>query len=768
MGGPTGEKLKRYLNGSGEVMVEFAILGPLDVLDQHRRIEVCTSKERLLLAALVVHANEVISADRLIEVLWGAEPPVTAANTLQTYISHLRRTLEPDRAPRARGGVLCTRRQGYALAVAPEAIDAVRFERLARDGRDALPSDPAQAAEKLRAALALWRGKPLAEFSFELFAQAEITRLTELRAAALENRIEADLALGRHAALCGELIQAVAEEPLRERLWSQLIRALYRCGRQAEALEAYARLRGQLAELLGIDPSPELVRLQQAVLTQRPDLDWQPTQPQPVRGTSAPAATSTPLSLLAQARAALAAHDWQCAFDLLSRANRAAPLNAEDLDGLAEAAYWLGDYREALSARRRAHHAYLQAGDHRRAAVAAVVLSIQHAGFLQFAVASGWFQRAQRLLETEPDCAAHGYLSWGATLVALRMDDHEKCLANARSTYEMGVRHDVSELQALGMVFQGAVLIRRGQVAEGLALHDEGMAMAVAGDLPQLATVQIFCQVIRTCYELSDYRRAQEWTEAIEDCFARTGLTSFPGDCETHRISIMVSSGAWALAEQLAHRASARTQCFDPSHVGLAFASIGEIRLRIGDFASAQEAFAKAEELGASPLPGAARLELLRGRPAEAASLINAALAGEGWDCLGRTRLLPDQVTIALALNDLDTARNAATELAESAQTYGSKALLAASEYARGELALATGQEDPLRPLRRSVALWGEASTPYEAARARMLLATALHRAGQAEAARHERTAAQACFTRLGACLDARADAEPVTVGADI
>jgi tetratricopeptide (TPR) repeat protein len=226
----------------------------------------------------------------------------------------------------------------------------------------------------------------------------------------------------------------------------------------------------------------------------------------------------------------------------------------------------------------------------------------------------------------------------------------------------------------------------------------------------------------------------------------------------------MISSGAWALAEQQAHRACARTQCFDPTHAGLAFASIGEIRLRLGDFDTAEKAFAKAEELGASPMPGQARLELLRGRPAEAAALINALLAGEGWDRLERTRLLPDQVRIALAVDDLDTARGAVTELAQAAEVYGSKALLAAAECARGELALATGQDDPLPSLRRGVALWGEALAPYERARARVLLATALDRAGHPEAARQERAAARACFTRLGARLDAEAAAEQVVV----
>lgn len=752
--------------------MEFAILGPLEVLDEHRCIEVSSAKERLVLAVLVVHAGEVVSADRLIEVLWGAQPPATAANTVQTYISRLRRVLEPDRAARAQDGVLRTRGQGYTLAVAPEVVDAVRFERFARAGREALAGDPQRAADTLRRGLALWRGEPLAEFGFELFAQAEITRLTELRAAALEDRVEADLALGRHSALCGELSRAVTEEPLRERLWSQLIRALYRCGRQADALGAYTRLREQLSEQLGIDPSPELVRLHEAVLAQRPDLDWRPPEPPPERQpTRRPAAPSTPAAapapehLLPTGRAALAAHDWQRAVELLAAADQAGPMAAEDLEGLAEAAMWLGRHRESLAARQRAHHAFLQAGDRCRAAKAAVMLTLQHGGLQQISVASGWFQRAQRLLEDEPDCAAHGYLSWAATLMALSAGNHEACMEAARSTYEVGLRNGAPELQAIGLVYQGTVLIHRGQFTEGLARLDEGMAMAVGGDLQPVPTALIFCRTIHTCYELGDYRRAEEWTQAIQDCFERTGLTSFPGDCETHRVGIMVGRGAWVHAEQLARRACAGMECFDLLHVGLAFASIGEIRLRIGDLSGAEDAFTKAEELGACVLPGRARLQVLRGRPAAAAALVNSALAGEPWDRLGRTRLLPDQVSIALAVEDLDTARRAAAELAEAAQIYGSKALLAAAECARGELALAAGEGDPVQLLRRSVALWGDAWAPYEAARVQVLLARALDCAGNAEAARHERAAAHACFERLGAWLDAKAAAGPSTVG---
>jgi DNA-binding SARP family transcriptional activator len=744
--------------------VEFAILGSLEVRNQHRRIDVSSAQERRLLAVLVMHANEVVSADRLIEALWAVKPPATAANTLQTYVSHLRRALEPDRPPRAKGSVLRTHGRGYELVVHPEAVDAAQFERLAREGRDALSSHPEHAAETLRAALALWRGEPLAEFGCELFAQAEIARLTELHAVAVEDRIEADLALGRHASLCSELSRAVVQQPLRERLWSQLIRVLYRCGRQADAMAAYARLREQLAEQLGIEPSPELVRLHEAVLTQRPDLDWRPPPQHPSGGPSMLGKLPTAEKFLPAARTALATHDWRCAFDLLSRADHTMPLSAQDLEGLAESAWWLGRYREAQSALQRAHRSYLQAGDHRRAAVDAAILTMHYAGLRQCAVANGWFQRAQRLLEAEPDCAEHGYLSFVTAFIALGTGHHKRCLVAARSVYDLGVRHGVTELQALGMVFQGTVLIHWGQVAEGLALHDEAMTMAASGGLSQLATVQIFCQVIHTCCELGDYRRADERTEAVESCFVRTGLTSFPGDCEAHRVTIMINRGAWALAEQQAHQACVKAQCFDMSHVGLALAGLGDIRLRIGDLTGAKEAFDKAEERGASSLPGRARLELLRGCPTEAAALINAALAGEGRDCMFRSRLLPDQVTIALAVNDLDTARAAATELAELAQIYNSTALLAAAEAAHGALVLATGEDDPLPSLRHSVKLWGEAESPYERARAQVLLATALDRAGQPEAAQVELATARACFDRLGARLDAEAISEPAPV----
>ena len=254
--------------------MEIRILGPLEIVAESGPVDVPNGKARLLLAALVVHANQVVSTDRLFDFLWRGRPPVSAVNTLQTYVSHLRHSLEPDRPPRKQGRMVITREPGYVLAVDPDRIDAARFERLVGEARLVLGSAPDRAAALLRTALSLWRGEPLADFTFEPFAQSEIIRLIELRLTTLEDRIEAELAIGRHAALCGELAQLVREHPLRERLAGQQMVALYRCGRQAEALRAYTDLREMLVEQLGIDPSTALVRLEAAILRQEPTLDW--------------------------------------------------------------------------------------------------------------------------------------------------------------------------------------------------------------------------------------------------------------------------------------------------------------------------------------------------------------------------------------------------------------------------------------------------------------------------------------------------------------
>jgi DNA-binding SARP family transcriptional activator len=250
--------------------MEFRILGPLEVLVAGRSVAVGGDKQRALLALLLIHANQALSSEKLIDELWGGRPPASAAKTLQVHISRLRKALE-----QAAGSdeAIATREHGYELRVDSESVDALRFERLVDAARGELAVDRVgRAASLLEEALLLWRGPPLAEFAYERFAELEIARLDEVRVGALEELVEAKLTLGRHAEVVGELESLIAEQPYRERLRAQLMLALYRSDRQAEALQAYQDARRELVEELGIEPGERLRELERAILAQDPEL----------------------------------------------------------------------------------------------------------------------------------------------------------------------------------------------------------------------------------------------------------------------------------------------------------------------------------------------------------------------------------------------------------------------------------------------------------------------------------------------------------------
>ncbi len=252
--------------------MEFRILGPLEVADGDSLIALAAAQHALL-ALLLLSANEVVSSDRLIEALWGEHSPESGRTALQVRVSQLRKALGEA------GGLVVTRPPGYVLRVDAGQVDLARFERFV-DEADAGP--PSVAASKLREALALWRGPALADLAFESFAQPAVARLEELRLGAIEKRIDADLALGRHAALVGELEALTAVHPLRERVRAQLMLALYRCGRQADALAVYQSARRELVEELGLEPSPSLRELEQSILRQDPALEPAPLARHPL------------------------------------------------------------------------------------------------------------------------------------------------------------------------------------------------------------------------------------------------------------------------------------------------------------------------------------------------------------------------------------------------------------------------------------------------------------------------------------------------------
>lgn len=266
--------------------MDFRILGPLGVSDRDGPVRLAGARQRALLALLLIRANRVVPADVLIEELWGGEVPRNAVNALQAAVSRVRKAIGEER--------LRSRPPGYVLEVGADELDLARFERLAAEGRAALAGgDGVTASQRFASALALWRGPPLAEFVYESFAQREIARLDELRLTVTEDRIEADLSLGRHAALVGELEALVGEHPLRERLRAQLMLALYRSGRQAEALACYQTARRAGVDELGIEPTRALRELEAAILRQDPALDL-PASPAPDQPAPPVAAVAPP------------------------------------------------------------------------------------------------------------------------------------------------------------------------------------------------------------------------------------------------------------------------------------------------------------------------------------------------------------------------------------------------------------------------------------------------------------------------------------------
>lgn len=276
--------------------MDYRVLGPIEVHDGERLVDVGPRMPRAVLAVLLLQPGRVVSLDRLIDQLWGDEPPAAATGALQVYVSNLRRALEPDRPKRTPPAVLVTQPPGYALRIDPQAVDAVRFETLLTTGRSQFASgDGAAASQSLRDGLALWRGPAYADLAFEPFVQPEIARLAELRACAAEELMEIRLSLGEHAAAVAELERLAEEDPLRERRWELLALALYRSARQAEALRVLQHARRILADELGIDPGLSLRRLEDDILQQSPALE-RSVAPAPAPVVAASTASEEPSS----------------------------------------------------------------------------------------------------------------------------------------------------------------------------------------------------------------------------------------------------------------------------------------------------------------------------------------------------------------------------------------------------------------------------------------------------------------------------------------
>lgn len=452
-----------------------------------------------------------------------------------------------------------------------------------------------------------------------------------------------------------------------------------------------------------------------------------------------------------RADAALRGSDWGPAFEALSALDVSQGLGAEDLEWLGEAAWWLCRSPECISARERSVAAHIADGNPRQAALIALRLFYTFSVRGEGAIATGWLRRATRLLVDQPEGVEHGQLWLAEARMARARGDIESELAYAQRALELGHRFGDADLVALGQYIEGRLLVRHGQVYDGMATLDEAMLAASQGELGPMATGQVYCNVIAACQELGDLRRAGEWTEALRGWCDSQPASVFPGLCRVHRAEVMRLRGAWSEAEREAEQATEDLLEPMPAFASEALYQLGEVRRQRGDLAGAEQAFTRASDLGREPQPGLALLRLAQGSVKAAAAAMRRALAQEG-NRLARARLLSAQVEIAVADRDLDGARQAAEELGTIAHDYGSETLQAAAALAQGRVELADGQAAAaLWSLRRAWELWQAADCPFEAAEARRVLGLACREVGDLEGGELALSSSLSAFERLGA-----------------
>ncbi len=453
----------------------------------------------------------------------------------------------------------------------------------------------------------------------------------------------------------------------------------------------------------------------------------------------------TPGALLQRGREAFLRSAWSEAYDALAPGGAEGALDPADLDALGQAAYATNRLDEAIRAHEAAFARYLEIGDRHRAAIVAMWwLAVEYWQKGLTSVADGWDRRAERLLEDEPECVEHGWIAFG-------LGDEDRGLELAR-------RFGDRTLEAKCLHRRGRELVDQGRVTEGMALIDEVCAAIAAGEIRPYEASLLYCLTTGLCVGVADYRRAREWSEITHRYVLGFGPSVFSSICRVNRAEIMNVRGAWDEAEREALAAIEELHGVDPEMLGCAFRELGDLRMKRGDLAGAEEAFRQAHEAGVQPQPGLALLKLAQGKPGAAMSLIKRTLEEEPGGRPRRMRaLLPALVTIALEAGDRETARSSADELWAAGEDYGTPALRAGAASARGAVQLADGQMgEAAKSLRRALQLWRDADVPYEAARTRLLLGQAYLTQGETESAVLELDAARFTFEHLGALPDAR------------
>jgi len=467
------------------------------------------------------------------------------------------------------------------------------------------------------------------------------------------------------------------------------------------------------------------------------------------------------IDTLEAGRDAARRHAWPEAMEALAAADRETELGPEDLELLGMSAWWAGHPDEASEALERAFHTYSAAGRPREATEVAILLAYHGFRSLAPAVGGGWFAQAQRLLADEPESGTHAWLLVFGILNAATESRFDDAVAIADQAIELARRHGNADAQYLAMSFKGMAQLMTGDWQSGLKLIDEAAAAASSGQLDLRVASDVFCNTIAACRNVGDLRRAGDWAAEGERWMRRQGLGGYPGICRVHRAELKMLHGQWPEAEQEARQACDELQRYRLlDAVGFAQYAIGEVRLRMGDLDAAAEAFDRAYEFGHDAMPGLALLQVARGEVADAQRSLARVLAsttGTGGvaDRAKRGRLLPAQVDIALAAGDLETARDAVTELEQIAAEFARPLFEAGALTARGELLLGEEKAAEASPvLGQSWRMWQTSDLPYESARARLHYAEALLAEGDTAMARRDLLAARSAFERLGASRD--------------
>jgi ATP/maltotriose-dependent transcriptional regulator MalT len=454
---------------------------------------------------------------------------------------------------------------------------------------------------------------------------------------------------------------------------------------------------------------------------------------------------------LLEAREAYERRDWAVA---LERLRGMGGLGPDDSFALATSAYLLGNVDEAVRALQAGYQDRIRNDDSLGAARFASWLGLLLNVRGEFAVGGGWVARAQRLLETEPeDVVERGYLLAHEFFQHLDRGDFVRAGETAARIVETGRRFSEPDLVAQGLMMQGRMMIYSGRVRDGLARLDEAMVGLTAGEVSPIIAGMAYCSLIEACQELSDFSRAASWTSALTRwCEAQPGLVPYTGQCALHRGQIMRLRGAYdeALAEfALAQRRYEKEGTAAPA--GMALTEQGDVLRIRGKLDEAEAAYRQAAEFGHEPQPGLALTWLARGRTTAAISAIHRLLA-EAWGPVHRSWMLPAAVEILVAAQRLDEARGHADELSQIAAAFGNAALRAMAAYAAAAVELASGErEKALGHGRESCRLWSDIGSPYEASRARVLVARALRELGDEDSAAAELAVARHGFAAVGA-----------------